>query len=412
MRLSDHVRLEDLAEQLHLGLARAGVGQRHLVDRAVVLREAEGRTVGLDRGVTQVAKLILDGRQLAHAVDQGSVGRQSSRQPSGYSLAERDPPGLEHLRDEPLATDRGHGRQHVRGQAVVVRREKALGSRGDVEDVARASHAVANRLPRDQTGDLERSELLKHAGAAGPHPPRELMRTSCTVAPEVVEDRLAEIGGVGAGSATDSAVAVGSTGAERHMPAFAVWVCAELRVPHPQSGIRGSRPGHPRRLAPRRHERPGALRCRQSSRRRTARPWRYHQRMDLDLSREHGLLRDTIREYMRAEVAPVIDEHEKARRFPRPIVDRLGTMGWLGIPFPEDEGGAGLDTLAYTIAVEEIGRVWGSLGLIVAAHTSLGCGPLHLIGTDAQKQRYLVPMAQGRVLGAYGLTEPGAGSDS
>jgi len=134
--------------------------------------------------------------------------------------------------------------------------------------------------------------------------------------------------------------------------------------------------------------------------------------MDLDLSKEHLLLRDTIREYMRAEVAPVIDEHEKARRFPRPIVDKLGTMGWLGIPFPEDEGGAGLDTLAYAIAVEEIGRVWGSLGLIVAAHTSLGCGPLHMIGTDEQKERFLVPMAQGRVLGAYGLTEPGAGSDS
>jgi alkylation response protein AidB-like acyl-CoA dehydrogenase len=87
-------------------------------------------------------------------------------------------------------------------------------------------------------------------------------------------------------------------------------------------------------------------------------------------------------------------------------------MGWLGIPFPEDEGGAGLDTLAYAIAIEEIGRVWGSLGLIVAAHTSLGCGPLHLAGTDDQKRRYLVPMAQGSVLGAYGLTEPGAGSDS
>ena len=74
--------------------------------------------------------------------------------------------------------------------------------------------------------------------------------------------------------------------------------------------------------------------------------------------------------------------------------------------------GAGLDTLAYAIAIEEIGRVWGSLGLIVAAHTSLGCGPLHLAGTPEQKARYLVPMAEGRVIGAYGLTEPGAGSDS
>jgi alkylation response protein AidB-like acyl-CoA dehydrogenase len=134
--------------------------------------------------------------------------------------------------------------------------------------------------------------------------------------------------------------------------------------------------------------------------------------MDFDLSPEHALLRDTIRDFMVKEVAPEIDEHERARRFPRPIVDRLGEMGWLGIPIPEDEGGAGLDTLAYAIAIEEIGRVWGSLGLIVAAHTSLGCGPLHLAGSAEQKERFLVPMASGRVIGGYGLTEPGAGSDS
>jgi alkylation response protein AidB-like acyl-CoA dehydrogenase len=134
--------------------------------------------------------------------------------------------------------------------------------------------------------------------------------------------------------------------------------------------------------------------------------------MDFDLSPEHILLRDTIRDFMEREVAPVVDEHERARRFPRPIVDRLGSLGWLGIPIPEAEGGAGLDTLAYAIAIEEIGRVWGSLGLIVAAHTSLGCGPLHLAGTPEQKERYLVPMASGRVIGAYGLTEPGAGSDA
>src|SRR3990172_3544335 len=134
--------------------------------------------------------------------------------------------------------------------------------------------------------------------------------------------------------------------------------------------------------------------------------------MDLDLSPEHELLRSTIRDFMEHEVAPVVDEHERERRFPVEIVQRLGEMGWLGIPIPEDEGGAGLDTLAYAIAVEEIGRVWGSLGLIVAAHTSLGCGPLHLAGTREQQQRYLVPMAGGRVLGGYGLTESGAGSDA
>jgi alkylation response protein AidB-like acyl-CoA dehydrogenase len=134
--------------------------------------------------------------------------------------------------------------------------------------------------------------------------------------------------------------------------------------------------------------------------------------MDLDLAPEHALLRDTIRDFMTAEVAPVIDDHERERRFPTEIVTKIGELGWLGIPIPEDEGGAGLDTLAYAIAVEESGRVWGSLGLIVAAHTSLGCGPLHLAGTDDQKQRYLVPMASGKVLGAYGLTEPEAGSDA
>jgi alkylation response protein AidB-like acyl-CoA dehydrogenase len=134
--------------------------------------------------------------------------------------------------------------------------------------------------------------------------------------------------------------------------------------------------------------------------------------MDLDLAPEHVLLRDTVRDFMLTEVAPVIEQHERERRFPIEIVRRIGELGWLGIPIPEDEGGAGLDTLAYAIAVEEIGRVWGSLGLIVAAHTSLGCGPLHLAGTPEQIQQYLVPMASGRVIGAYGLTEPGAGSDA
>ncbi|HSL34554.1 MAG TPA: acyl-CoA dehydrogenase family protein [Candidatus Limnocylindrales bacterium] len=134
--------------------------------------------------------------------------------------------------------------------------------------------------------------------------------------------------------------------------------------------------------------------------------------MDYELSPEHALLRRTVRDFMVNEVEPVIDEHERARRFPSDVVKRLGEMGWLGIPIPEDEGGAGLDSLAYAIAIEEIGRVWGSLGLIVAAHTSLGCGPLHLAGNAEQKEQYLVPMASGRVIGGYGLTESGAGSDA
>jgi alkylation response protein AidB-like acyl-CoA dehydrogenase len=134
--------------------------------------------------------------------------------------------------------------------------------------------------------------------------------------------------------------------------------------------------------------------------------------VDLELSPEHELLRRTIRDFLAREVADKIDEHEQERRFPTDIVAELGQMGLLGIPFPEEEGGAGLDTRAYAIAIEELSRVWGSLGIIVAAHTSLGCNPLHLAGTDEQKQKYLVPMASGQVLGAYGLTEPEAGSDS
>ncbi|HXI82424.1 MAG TPA: acyl-CoA dehydrogenase family protein [Verrucomicrobiae bacterium] len=134
--------------------------------------------------------------------------------------------------------------------------------------------------------------------------------------------------------------------------------------------------------------------------------------MDFDLSPEHALLRSTVRSFMENEVAGIIDEHERDHRFPVEVVRRLGEMGWLGIPVPEEDGGAGMGTLAYAIAVEEISRVWGSLGIIVAAHTSLGCGPLMIAGTSDQKERFLRPMAAGEVIGAYGLTEPGAGSDA
>ncbi len=134
--------------------------------------------------------------------------------------------------------------------------------------------------------------------------------------------------------------------------------------------------------------------------------------MDFDLSPEHELLRRTIRDFAAREVAPAIAEHEHGRRFPRAVVESLAGLGLLGIPYPAEEGGAGLDTVGYAVAIEELARVWGSLALIVAAHTSLACGPLHLAGNAEQKARYLVPLAQGRWLGAYGLTEPDAGSDS
>ncbi len=134
--------------------------------------------------------------------------------------------------------------------------------------------------------------------------------------------------------------------------------------------------------------------------------------VDLELPQEHRLLQETIREFCDREVEPVVADHERARRFPADLVRRIGEMGWLGIPYPESEGGAGMDTLAYAVAVEEIARTWGSLALIVAAHTSLGSAPIHLFGTPEQKARFLVPLASGRVIGAYGLTEPDAGSDA
>ena len=110
--------------------------------------------------------------------------------------------------------------------------------------------------------------------------------------------------------------------------------------------------------------------------------------MDFDLSPEHELLRKTIRDYLSREVVDKVEEHEQERRFPTDIVAELGQMGLLGIPFPEEEGGAGLDTLAYAIAIEELSRVWGSLGIIVAAHTSLGCSPLHLAGRKASSDSW------------------------
>lgn len=134
--------------------------------------------------------------------------------------------------------------------------------------------------------------------------------------------------------------------------------------------------------------------------------------MDLDLPGEHASLRQTVRAYLAAEVAPVVDAHERERKFPAEIVRAIGAMGWLGIPIEERWGGAGMDTLAYAVAIEEIARVWGSLALIVAAHTSLGCGGLVLGGNDEQKDAFLTPMASGQVVGGYGLTEPGAGSDA
>lgn len=134
--------------------------------------------------------------------------------------------------------------------------------------------------------------------------------------------------------------------------------------------------------------------------------------MDFALSPQHDEIRRTVREFAEGRIAPVADELERKGEFPHGIIREAAGLGLLGVPYPEEVGGTGLDSLAYAITIEELSRVSGSVGIIVSAHTSLACNPLFVAGTPEQKDRYLRPLASGSKLGAYGLTEPGAGSDS
>ena len=134
--------------------------------------------------------------------------------------------------------------------------------------------------------------------------------------------------------------------------------------------------------------------------------------MDFDLSDEHDLLRKTVREFAEERIAPVAEELDREHRFPYEIVSELAELGLMGIPIPEEHGGAGGDTLSYAIAIEELTRVDSSVAITVAAHTSLGTMPILLFGTEEQKAEWLPDLASGRKLAAFGLTEPGAGSDA
>ncbi|MDP9251306.1 MAG: acyl-CoA dehydrogenase family protein [Chloroflexota bacterium] len=134
--------------------------------------------------------------------------------------------------------------------------------------------------------------------------------------------------------------------------------------------------------------------------------------MDFALSPQHEEIRRTVRSFAEREIMPVADEMERQGEFPHDLVRRAAELGLLGVPYPEDVGGTGLDSLAYAITIEELSRASGSMGIIVSAHTSLGCNPIYLAGTPEQKERFLRPLASGAKLGAYGLTEPEAGSDS
>jgi alkylation response protein AidB-like acyl-CoA dehydrogenase len=134
--------------------------------------------------------------------------------------------------------------------------------------------------------------------------------------------------------------------------------------------------------------------------------------MDEGLSEQQVLLRRTVREFAEGEVAPVAEELDRESRFPYEIVAKLGELGLMGMTVPERHGGAGLDTLSYAVAIEELARVDSSVAITVAAHTSLGTTPIALFGDEAQRDRWLPDLASGRRLAAFGLTEPEAGSDA
>jgi alkylation response protein AidB-like acyl-CoA dehydrogenase len=134
--------------------------------------------------------------------------------------------------------------------------------------------------------------------------------------------------------------------------------------------------------------------------------------MDFDLSADHKLLRSTVREFAEQEIAPVAEELDRTKSFPYEIVRRLGELDLMGIPFPEEYGGAGGDSLAYALVVEELARVDSSVAITLCAHTSLGTQPIYLFGSEEQKREWLPRLCSGERLGAFGLTEPEAGSDA
>ena len=126
----------------------------------------------------------------------------------------------------------------------------------------------------------------------------------------------------------------------------------------------------------------------------------------------HEELRAKIRAFAEEEIKPLAFLLDQNNEFPDEAVQKMGQLGWLGLPFPKEYGGAGLDILSYAMAVEELARVDGGAGVILSAHVSLGAWPIFAYGTEEQKQKYLVPLARGEKLGAFGLTEPNAGSDA
>jgi len=134
--------------------------------------------------------------------------------------------------------------------------------------------------------------------------------------------------------------------------------------------------------------------------------------MDLYFKEEHFMLQEMVRDFARNEVAPIVEDMDQNERFPEELLPMMGELGLLGLPFDEEYGGAGMDTLAYTIAVEELAKVDSSVAITLAAHISLGTSPVYLFGNDEQKRTHLPKLMAGEYLGCFGLTEPEAGSDA
>lgn len=134
--------------------------------------------------------------------------------------------------------------------------------------------------------------------------------------------------------------------------------------------------------------------------------------MHFDLTGEQALIKKMMRDFAEGEVAPGADERDRTKQFPVDVFDKLTKLGVMGLPFPEQYGGGGADTISFAIAVEELSRVCASTGITYSAHISLGGVPIYLFGTDEQKEKYLTPLCTGEYLGAFGLTEPNAGSDA
>ncbi|MBT2572375.1 acyl-CoA dehydrogenase family protein [Bacillus sp. ISL-51] len=134
--------------------------------------------------------------------------------------------------------------------------------------------------------------------------------------------------------------------------------------------------------------------------------------MNFELTKEQQMVREMVRDFAKKEIAPKAHEVDQSAVFPIDTFKKMGELGLLGIPFPEAYGGSGGDTVSYALAVEEIGKACGSTGLSYAAAVSLGASPLYYFGTEQQKQEHLIPLASGKALGSFGLTEPNAGSDA